>query len=206
MTSLIVSVNIASGDLPISTPASYIAMDLGNDYLIWTKGSDYIKDNGGQVTTALLNAAAEIINPSSPVTVSKCLLYDYSHANTYYQRLVVGMGLDNLHVFAFTFDGPTATEPQLEAWDTSAHTTILNHCLGHGTALSSMLNGRCTKTIGTGAWLPIAGASNVILLNEGAGALLGAGTLYANLKIVILAAYSTPAAETFVSCVRYTWA
>jgi hypothetical protein len=68
-----------------------------------------------------------------------------------------------------------------------------------------MLNGRCTKTIGTGSWLPISGASNVILLNEGVGAVLAATQLYCNLKIVIPAAYATPAAESFVLTTRYTY-
>jgi len=56
----------------------------------------------------------------------------------------------------------------------------------------------------------LAGA-NILQLNNGNGALaeLASGEtsqeLYANLKMVIPAAYATPAAETFVLTVRYTW-
>ncbi|KKL86641.1 hypothetical protein LCGC14_1942670, partial [marine sediment metagenome] len=57
----------------------------------------------------------------------------------------------------------------------------------------------------------IAGADNIVQLNNGNGALsaLGSGItsqeLYCNCKIVIPTAYDTPAAETFVLTTRFTW-
>ena len=188
--------------------SDYITMDLVNDYFIWSKTLADLMTH--EPTSDELNAAAEIIDPALAVTVTKCLLMDYSHnvGGAYYTHLVIGMSLNKKFVYCFSFDGATATEPQLEAWDTSAHTTILKHVLGANTPANSMMKGVCTTTTPPGVGWPgtaLAGASNVLLLNDGSGALVGAGHLYANLKIVIPANYSTPAAETFVLTVRYTY-
>lgn len=211
-TAMIFSVNYVDGDVAYgTTPADYIDLDLTNDYLIWTKGDATVKDlMTHEPTPAELNAAAELIDPAADVTVTKCLLMDYSHSigGSYYTHLVKGMSENKRYVYAFRFDGATATEPQLEAWDTSAHTTILLNALGAGTAANSMLKGVCTTVALPGAgWAgaPIAGAANVLLLNAGAGAIAIASALYANLKIVIPTAYATPAAEAFVITCRYTY-
>lgn len=211
-TALTVRLNYVDGDVAFGiTPADYIAMDLTNDYLIWTKGDATVKDlMTAEPTSAQLNAAAELIDPLLDVKVSKCLLMDYSHnvGGAYYTHLVKGMGENKRYVFAFDFDDETATEPQLEAWDTSAHSTALLNALGAGTALNSMVKGVCTTVALPGvdwAGSPLAGASNVLLLNAGSGAITGATVLYANLKIVIPAAYATPAAENFVLTCRFTY-
>jgi hypothetical protein len=208
-TTLKVLVNYVNADVSYAvTPADYIEMQLNQDYLIWSKTLADLMTH--EPTADELNAAAEIIDPALAVTVAKCLVMDYSHdvGGSYYTHLVIGMSLNKKFVYCFSFDGATATEPQLEAWDTSAHTTILKHVLGAGTPANSMMKGVCTTTTlpGVGwAGTALAGASNVILLNDGSGALVGAGHLYANLKIVIPSGYSTPAAETFILCVRYTY-
>jgi hypothetical protein len=211
-TALTVRCNYVDRDVAFgTTPADYIAMDLTNDYLIWTKGDSTVKDlMTAEPTAAQLNAAAELIDPLLDVTVSKCLLMDYSHnvGGAYYTHLVKGMGENKRYVFAFDFDAATATEPQLEAWDTSAHATAVLNALGAGTALNSMVKGVCTTVSLPGSsWVgaPLAGASNVLLLNAGSGAIAVATVLYANLKIVIPAAYATPAAEAFVLTCRYTY-
>jgi hypothetical protein len=210
MTNLLVRVNYVDAAVAyVTTPADYITLDLTNDYLIWSKTLADLMTH--EPTPTELNAAAEIIDPSLAVTVAKCLLMDYSHGvggGSIYTHLVIGMGLNKKFVYCFSFDGATATEPQLEAWDTSAHSTYVKNVLGLGTPANSMMKGVCTTTTlpGVGwAGAALAGASNVLLLNDGSGALSGAGDLYANLKIVIPAAYATPAAETFVLTVRYTY-
>jgi hypothetical protein len=209
-TNLLVRVNYVDPDVSYTvTPGDYITMDLTNDYLIWSKLLADLMTH--EPTSDELNAAAEIIDPSLPVTVAKCLLMDYSHdvGGSYYTHLIKGMSENKKFVYCFSFDGATATEPQLEAWDTSAHSTILKHVLGAGTPANSMMKGVCTTTTlpGVGwAGTALAGASNVLLLNDGSGALSGAGHLYANLKAVLPAAYTTPAAETFVLTCRYTYA
>jgi hypothetical protein len=198
-----------------TTPSDYILLDLNYDYLIWTQGDLVVKDLMTHIpTSSELNAAAVIIDPTLTVTVPLCLLYDYSHSiGGYYTHKVIKDDLtnfDNLrYVFCFYFDGATATEPQLEAWDSSSHDSAYRNVLGLGVANNSFVKGKCTTTLSPGvgwAGTPLAGTSNVLLLNDGNGALGGAINLYANLKIVIPAAYATPAAETFVLTVRYTYA
>jgi hypothetical protein len=208
-TALSVRINYVDADVAYTvTPADYITLNLTNDYLIWSKTLADLMTH--EPTADELNAAAEIIDPSLAVTVAKCLLMDYSHdvGGSYYTHLVKGMSENKKFVYCFSFDGATATEPQLEAWDTSAHTTYVKHVLGAGTPANSMMKGVCTTTTlpGVGwAGTALAGASNVLLLNDGSGALVGAASLYSNLKIVIPAAYVTPAAETFVLTCRYTY-
>ena len=215
-TNLDVLVNYVDADHDYANYASdYISMDLTNDYLIWTAGDATVKDlMTHEPTAGELNAAASIID-TSDVTVEKCLLMDYSHdvGGSYYTHLVKGMSENKRYVFCFSFDDATASEPQLEAWDTSAHANTDNYCLGDGTPADSFIKAVCTTLALPGAsWAgtPIAGASNVLLLNAGNGALStpASGTtndLYANIKMVIPADFDYPAAETFVLTVRYTW-
>lgn len=201
----------------VTTPADYILMDLTNDYLIWTEEDDVVKDlMTHEPTTGELNAAAVIIDDAAAVTIPHCLLMDYSHnvGGSYYTHEILGIAGNHRYVFCFSFDGATASEPRLEAWDTSAHTTIAKNVLGATVAASSMVKGVCTTTTALpgASWVgtTLAGASNYLLLNAGRGALATPGTgltteLYANLKIVIPMAFATPAAETFVFTTRYTW-
>jgi hypothetical protein len=217
-TNLTVRVNYVDSDVSYqTTPADYIALDLDHDYLIWTEGDATVKDlMTHEPTPEELNAAATLIDPDNPKTVAKCLLMDYSHdvGGSYYTHLVKGMSLNKRYVFAFSFDGATASEPQLEAWDDSDHDSTTGHVLGNGTPANSFVKAVCTTSSLPGAsWAgtAIAGASNILELNNGNGALgdVPSGQtsqeLYANIKIVIPAAYATPAAETFVLTTRYTW-
>ena len=211
-TSMNFLVNIVDADVTYATtPADYGLIDLSLDYLIWTKGDSIVKDlMTHEPTSGELSAAAEIIDPSVAVTVSKCLWMNYSHEifGSYYTHLVKGMSENKRFVFCFSFDGATASEPQLEAWDTNAHTTFNNNVLGAGTANNSFVKAICTTAALPGAsWVgtSLAGSSNVVLLNNGSGALAIATDLYANIKTVIPAAYANPAAESFVLTVRYTY-
>jgi len=192
----------------VTTPADYIEVDLTNDYLIWSKTLADLMTH--KPTQSELNAAAEIIDALVDVTVTECLLMDDSGdiGGSYYTHLVKGMGENKRYVFAFSFDGATATEPQLEAWDNSDHDSSDNHVLGNGTPANSMVKAVCTTDSLPGAsWVgtAIAGASNVVLLNAGNGALSVAKDLYSNIKIVIPAAYADSAVETFVLTCRYTY-
>ena len=199
-----------------TTPADYIAMDLVNDYLIWTEGDATVKDLMlAEPTPTELNTAATKIDPDNPKTVAKCLLMDYSFdvGGAYYTHLVIGMSENKRYVFGFSFDGATASEPQLEAWDDSNHNTTDKHVLGNGTPASSFVKAVCTTASLPGVnWTgnALAGA-NILQLNNGNGALaaLASGEtsqeLYANIKIVIPQAYATPAVENFLLTCRYTW-
>jgi len=207
-TTLLIRVNDTNADHDYTGyPADFGTLDLVNDYLVWSKTLADLMTH--EPTSSELNAAAEIIDPALAVTVTKCLWVDYSHdrGGSYYTHLVKGMSENKKFVYCFSFDGATATEPQLEAWDTSAHSTYVKHVLGAGVPANSMMQAKCTTTTlpGTADFPVIAGASNVVLLNDGSGALSGAKDLYANMKIKIPANYSTPAAETFVLTCRYTY-
>ena len=215
MTNLDIIVNHVDADVNYeTTPANYIVMDLDNDYLIWTEGDATVKDKmTAKPTAEQLNAAATLIDPDTAKTVAKCLLMDDSGLGGYYTRLVVGMGLNKRFVFGFSFDDATASEPVLEAWDDSNHDSTDNHVLGAGTPADSMVKAVCTTNSlpGSASWVgtAIAGA-NTLELNDGNGALAAPASgetteLYANVKIVIPAAYATPAVETFVLTVRYTY-
>jgi hypothetical protein len=218
-TTLTVSANIVDADVNYeTTPADYIDLDLTNDYLIWTAGDATVKDlMTHEPLTSELNAAATSIDPDDATTVSLCLLMDYSHdvGGAYYTHTVIGMGLNKRYVFAFRFDGATASEPQLEAWDDSNHDSYDNHVLGNATPANSMVKAVCTTSSLPGAsWTgtAIAGSSStrVVQLNDGNGAIAAPASgettdLYANIKIVIPAGYATPATETFILTVRYTY-
>jgi hypothetical protein len=215
-TLLSIKANVVNADVDFATtPADYISLDLTNDYLIW---SEDLEDHmTHEPTTDELNAHAIIIDENANKTVPECLVMDYSHDfdGAYYTQLVIGMGLNKRFVFGFSFDGATANEPQLEAWDDSDHETFDKNVLGLGVEGDSMVKAVCTTGALPGAsWVgtAIAGqsATRVVKLNDGNGAIAiesGESTheLYANIKIVIPINYATPAVESFVLTVRYTW-
>ena len=214
MTNLDIMVNYVDADVNYeTTPADYITMDLDNDYLIWTEGDATVKDLMlAKPTSDQLNAAATLIDPDAIKTVNLCLLMDDSGLGGYYTREVKGMSENKRYVFGFSFDGATASEPVLEAWDDSNHDSTDNNVLGAGTPASSMLKAVCTTNALPGSsWVgtAIAGA-NTLQLNAGNGAISDPGSgltteLYANIKITIPASFATPAVETFCLTCRYTW-
>ena len=200
-----------------TTPANYVTLDLVNDYLIWTEGNDIngnpiLVDGEDEPTVSELNLASTIIDADDPVTVAKCFVFDKDDGAGKIQ-LIDGMGDNERYVFGFSFDGATASEPQLEAWDTTDHDSTDFHVLGAGTPANSMLKAVCTTAGAPGsAWSgsALAGASNILQLNNGSGGISDPGSgntaeLYCNLKIVIPADYATPAVEPFILSVRYTW-
>ena len=210
-TNLTVRVNNGDASIPYgSSGATFVDMDLTNDYLIWSAGSTAVADGQDEPTPDELNNASTIITDED-VTVAHCLLYDYSEGLL---DEVEGMGGNYRYSFCFSFDGATASEPQLEAWDDENHNSTDKHVLGGISGYDSFVKGACTTAGAPGAgWAgsAMAGSSDILLLNNGSGALdsLDSGEtsqeLYANLKIVIPADYPTPAVEEFVFTVRYTW-
>ena len=202
----------------VTTPGDYTLVELTNDYLIWTGVDTVVKD--GMLTepseTQLINASP-IIDPSNPVVVPVCLLMDYSGIGVKCLKQINGMGTDHIKdVFCFHFTGATATEPQLEAWDDDTMLTILNKVLGGSETTplenpdDSMVLGVCTTTDpdpGEDWGAPLAGngATYVLKLNQGDGALTVAKDCYANLKIKIPANFANPAIETFSLVARYTF-
>ena len=206
MTNILCLINFTDADINYATtPAYYIEIDLANDRLIWTKGSDEVYDNSGvSPTDTQLDDAASIIL-DIPYVVPFLFLDDVSSPEKLF--LVNGNGpVDKQFVFCFSFDGPTASEPTLEAWDNTTHLTADINLLGLGTPSNSMLHAICTTTTSPGSnWYgtKLAGI-NKLLLNDGLGALVGAKDLYTNMYIKLL---PDTVAETsqFVLTVRYTY-
>ena len=214
-TTMTLKINNLDADLAVGdTGASYIDVDLTHDYNIWTAGSDAVKAEEDEPTPTELNLASSLIDDSVEVQVTHCLLYDYSASKL---KEVVGMGDNKRYVFAFSFDGDTATEPQLEAWDDSDHNSTDKNVLGAWTPADSMVKAVCTTGALPGAnWAKTGGThtelagANVVKLNDNNGAITlvtgeSARVLYANIAIVIPVAYATPAIETFTLTTRYSW-
>jgi len=200
-----------------TNPEDYTLVDLVNDYIIHTGVDTVVKD--GMLTepseTQLINASP-IIGPSNEVIVPVCLLMDYSGIGVKCLKKVQGYAEDHKrYSFLFRFSGATATEPQLEAWDDDTMLTIANKVLGGSNESpienpeDSMVNAVCTTTDEPGEdWgAPLAGdgATYVLKLNQGDGALTVAKDCYANLKIKIPANFANPAIETFSLVARYTF-
>lgn len=215
-TNLSIKVNFVDATVTYqTTPADYLSLDLTNDYLIWSEDLEDLMTH--EPTSDELNEHAVIIDDDANKTVPECLVMDYSHdvGGAYYTHLVKGMGENKRYVFGFSFDGATANEPRLEAWDDSTHTTTDKHVLGTDeSGAISMVKAVCTtRNLPSEAWAgtSLKGSDSYLLLNDGEGALddlesaLLSQELYANIKIVIPQAYATPAVETFVLTCRFTW-
>ena len=219
MTNVEFYINVGDADIAYGeSGADYLLVDLVNDYLIWTAGDDTVKDGmTSEPTETQLTNASPIISETVPVQVAKCLLMDYSaESGEPVLREVVGMGEDlKPYSFLFKFDGATATEPQLEAWDDDTMLTIENKVLGGADESpvenpeDSMLLGVCSTTdpVGEDWGAPLAGDGEtyVLPLNQGDGALTVAKDLYANLKIIIPTNFAYPAIETFSLVIRYNF-
>jgi hypothetical protein len=101
------------------------------------------------------------------------------------------MGAGNYqHVVAVDFDGVTASEPVLEAWDDISMKTTENVVLGENVPDLSWIRGVTTTDGLPGAgWVgkPLAGSTEgyFLWLNNQAGALTVAKTLYFQLKVTI---------------------
>jgi len=210
MTTLQIYANLVDADVSYeTTPADYILLDLSNDYLIWSEDLEDLMTH--EPTSDELNEHAIILTDEERI-VPELLVMDKSHdwGGEYYTHLVKGMGENAQYVLCFSFDGATATEPQLEAWDDADHDSFAKDVLGLSVEGDSWVRAVCTTTAPAGtAWEGTAiagsGATRVVKLNDGAGALSGAGSLYSNIKIVCPADYLTPFVSTFVLTCRYCW-
>jgi hypothetical protein len=219
-TSLTVRINYVDATVDYqTTAANYIDVDLTNDYIIWSDGSDTVTDlMTSEPTEDELNEASVTIDADADKEPNLCLLMDNSHdvGGAYYTHQLKGVGENKRYVYCFSFDGPTASEPTLEAWDDSNRNSTDKHVLGNGTPANSMVKAISTTSGSPGAsWAGTAiagsGSTRKINLNDGNGALgavpSGQSTqeLYANVKIVVPQDYANPAVESFVLTCRYTW-
>lgn len=167
-------------------------VSIANDKIVFTGGSDVVKDGEVLPSETDLNRAGVEVSLTSPVEVDLCLLYDIS-ANELKEIHNAG-NQNKRYVFCFSFDGATASEPVLELWDDEDLDTVDLFSLGEGTPDNSWWKGVCTTDALPGAdWMndsgviDLAGSStgHFIELNNGSGALSAAKDLYCNLGIVI---------------------
>lgn len=195
MANLTVYANTGATDSPLNASGTeHTEIDPDNDVLIFSKGSDVVKD-GEPIPSQSELVQAGVPTDSVPFTVDKYFLSDAS-ANLLREIDLMG-NQDTRYVLSFDFDDLTASEPVLELWDDSNLNTIDGTTLGAGTPTASWWKGATTTDASSGVnWAStgtaLAGSSDghFLLLNDSNGALPSAKTLYANLAIVIPASAS----------------
>lgn len=190
MANLLVYTNNGLSDVALgSTGADFTQVDPNNDVLIFSAGSDVVKD-GEPIPSQSELIQAGVVLTGSQIIVDKYFLSDLS--DNLLKEIELMGNQDTQFVLAFDFDDLTASEPVLELWDDTNLNTVDNITLGAGTPTNSWWRGVTTTDGSPGInWAPggltLAGASDghFLFLNNENGALASAKTLYANIAIVI---------------------
>lgn len=188
--------------------SNWVVADLSNDKLT------FLDDQQTDGDALSGNKYPAIIPGSSSIEVPKTFVEDDS-AGVYDQVPLAGTtdggqsGGDTRYVFAIYFDGVTATEPYLEAWDDNTHTTNADDFLGGGTPADSTLKAICTTAAapGSATWAgtALSGTDSRIQLNAGNGALSEAKNLYFNIRQVIPSTFTAQSDTAIVLTLRYTY-
>lgn len=208
-TTLVVAVNGSLSDTAYDVSgANWIDIVPATDSLIFSNGSAVVADGNAIPSQTQLIQAAPVLSGVQQV-VTKCFLAD---ASTGLIEEIKNAGNQNKrYVFAFDFDGATASEPVLEVWDDSDLDSVLDTTLGAGTPSNSWWRGIVTTSGLPGANWALTGtrlagstAGNYLSLNNGAGALIGATILYCNLAIVIPASATAGGTAQPKICIKYT--
>lgn len=200
--------NCDTVDSPLGTSGvDWVQMDNDVDFLILlTNGSVSVADGQPIPSTTQLNQAGVVLTGVEQ-TCSKYFLADDS-ANLL--KLIHNMGAGNKrYVIALDFDAETASEPVLEVWDDISMLTANDTVLGEGTPSSSWIAGICTTDslpgVGwSGSRLAGDTSGHFLNLNNGNGALTGAKTLYAQLKVIVPSTEVDGGAEQPILVVKYT--
>jgi len=189
-----------------SSGAEFTEISPTNDTLIFSAGSDVVKDGEPIPTQAQLISAGVVIT-GAELIVPKYFLQDISESEL---KEIFNMGnQDKRYVLAFDFDGATASEPVLEVWDDTDMDSIDEVTLGEGSASLSWWRG-ITTTDGlpgsnwTGSRLAGSGSGYFLFLNNENGALAGADTLYCQLKIIIPSTASAGGSANPIIAVKWT--
>ncbi len=210
MTNLILRANVTSNDTAYADMGSgedfYIDMVSG-DYFIFSDGSDAVKDGESIPSDLDLNRAAPLLDDLSEVEVDKYFLADISDSDI--KEIINAGRVAKRYVFCASFDGATASEPALEAWDSEGAYTFNSACLGAGTASDSWYKAICTTdstpaSSWAGTILAGSNASYRLLLNNSNGALSSAKDLYFNFAVVIPPGIENPTAEVPILLITYT--
>jgi hypothetical protein len=208
MSTVKLHINHSSTDSPFGTSGiDWVEVSPINDTFIFSNGGVGVSDGENTPTTEELNRAAVQLSASVEVEPNSYFLLDYSDDEL--KEIFLAGNQNKRYVFCAEFDGATATEPQLEAWDNASMNSIANACLGGGSPSQSWYRAISTKSAlpGTdwvGTHLGGNGASYIVLLNGGSGALSVATNLHFNFKIIIPAGYITPSIHTPVLAIVFT--
>ena len=204
---LTIYANTGTSDQELGTSgAEFTEFSVGNDTLIFSAGSNVVKDGEPLPSQSDLIQAGVILSGAEQI-VPDYFLADLSDDEL---KEIHNMGnQDKQYVMAFDFDAATASEPVLEIWDDSDLDSIDNVTLGSGTPSSSWWRGITTTSSSsgsnwTGSRLAGSGSGYFLELNDGNGALSGADTLYCQLKIVIPASASAGGSATPIIAIKYT--
>jgi hypothetical protein len=203
--------NTGESDIELSdSGAEFTLIDPDNDFIIFSGGSDVVDDGESIPSQSDLIQGGIIRDPADPVIVDRYFLADISADEIKEIHL---MGNQNTrYVLAFSFDGETASEPVLEAYDDNTLLTVDSVVLGSGTPTNSMFRAKQTTSALPGAnWVTdggtvrLAGSSDghFVLLNNNDGALVEAGVLYANLALIIPVTQTTGFSSNPVLCVKW---
>jgi hypothetical protein len=197
-------VNTEITDLPLGV-GTFTLIDVDNDFLLFSNGSDVVADGEVIPSETQLNSAGILLTGVEQI-VPHYFLADNS-ANLLKEIHLMGAS-NSQHVMAFSFDNPTATEPVLEIWDDEDLNSIESVSLGEGVASSSWFRGICTTDalpgVGwNGSRLAGSNAGNFLWLNNQNGPLSGADVLYFQLKIVIPSIQVLAGAEVPVFAIKY---
>jgi len=201
-------INNSVNELAIgASGSSWIEVASGYDTFIFTGGGSGVANGDDIPTSEELDRAGVSLSESTAVVVPTYILADFS-ADTLYEIYNAG-NVAKQYAFGVSFNGATASEPQLEAWDNDSMDSYVDPALGNGVPTNSWYKGIVTTASAPSAdWTGVNmggnGASNVVYLNNGSGALSVATDLYFNFKIVIPGGYVTPASHTPVLVVTFT--
>ncbi len=186
--------------------SNWVLMDLANDAIMFLDS----QQNDGDSRTG--TKYPPIVPDSGSAEAPKTFVDDLS-AGIFDQVPLAGTtdggqsGGNTRYVFAIYFDGATAGIPYLEAWDSSAHTTIGKDFLGGGTAADSTLKAIATTNgaPGSATWTgtPLAGTTSRISLDT--AALTAGKNLYFNIKQVLPSTFTPQSDSAIVLTLRYLY-
>lgn len=196
--------NVGTADSVLGV-GDFLEIDPLADSIIFTAGSDTVDEGEPIPSSTQLNQAGVLLT-GSQVIVDKYFVADDSENEL---REIQNMGNQNKrYVLAVDFDDETISEPVLEVWDNSEMDSVDNISLGEGTPSNSWFRGVVTTDALPGEdWVGsrLAGSSDgyFLFLNNLAGSLTEAKTLYCQLKVVIPATATQGGAEQNVIAVKY---
>jgi len=203
---LTIYANTGSQDSALgSSGVEFTEINVDNDEIIFSGGSDVVKDGEPIPSDSDLNQAGVFLNGTEQI-VDKYFLADVSDDELKEIHLMGNQ--DTRYVLAFDFDAATATEPVFEAWDDSDLDSTDATTLGSGTPSSSFYRGITTTDASSGSdWTGkrLAGSSDnhFLYLNNENGPLTTAKTLYANLKLIYPATLTSGVSDNIVFVVKY---